>query len=432
MPSLHQDMTGSNSEGGRQRGDGEESLIGQVREQGYTSQVVSTGTRHLSPPYRIGPRMPAAEPTCLLIADISGYTRYLAGVEIDHAHDILADLVGTIVKSLQSQFSLAGLEGDAVFVYSPTSEVDGSVLLDVIESTYFSFRRRLDAIKRASTCECNACLLMPTLDLKMVVHHGTVLRHEVAGRQELLGSDVIVVHRLLKNDVKETLGISAYALITDACIAVTNLKPELLEMVRYCESYDLGEVCGWAHDLDRAWQRNRDLHRVQVDEESAMYTHTVEIPAPPGLVFEMMTSPRHRPVWAADPMTIEEHAETSRRGVGTRNHCVHGDGEVLEEVLDWRPPDYWTTRFEIPGAIVGLMTDTVEPFGEGSRVTVRMKVVEPDEPEAQREMLAGLAPVLDAAADGLLSYMTAHPFIRATTELPPTNEAARLATAVHG
>jgi uncharacterized protein YndB with AHSA1/START domain len=375
--------------------------------------------------------MPAAEPACLLIADISGYTRYLAGVEIDHAHDILADLVGTIVRSLQPHFDLAGLEGDAVFVYSPTPEVDGSVLLDVMESTYFSFRRRLDAIKRASSCECNACLLMPTLDLKMVVHHGTVLRHEVAGRQELLGSDVIVVHRLLKNEVKETLGISAYALITDACLAVTNLKPELLEMVRYCESYDLGEVCGWAHDLQRAWQRNQERHRVQVDEGSAMYTRTFEIPAPPGLVFELLTSPRHRPVWAADPMRIEEHAETSRRGVGTMNHCVHGDGEVLEEVLDWRPPDYWTTRFEIPGTMVGMMTDMVEPVGEGSRVTIRMNVVEPVELEARQEMLAGLAPVFDAAADGLKDYLAAHPFESEEVELPPTDEARRLATAIH-
>jgi uncharacterized protein YndB with AHSA1/START domain len=376
--------------------------------------------------------MPAAQPACLLIADISGYTRYLAGVELDHAYDILADLVGTIVKSLQPQFSLAGLEGDAVFVFSPTSEVDGSVLLDVIESTYFSFRRRLDAIKRVSTCECNACLLMPTLDLKVVVHHGTMLRHEVAGRQELLGSDVVVVHRLLKNEVKETLGMSAYAWITDACIAATNLKPQLLEMARYCETYDLGEVCGWAHDLHRAWQSNQDRTRVQVDAESAMYTRTVEVPAPPGLVFELMTSPRHRPVWAADPMSIDEHAETSRRGVGTKNHCVHGAGEVLEEVLDWRPPDYWTTRFEIPGAMVGIMTDTVESFGEGSRVTVRLKVVEPEEPEAVQTMLAAVAPLLDAAADGLLGYIAAHPVMTESVELPPTDEATRLATAIHG
>jgi uncharacterized protein YndB with AHSA1/START domain len=368
----------------------------------------------------------------LLIADISGYTRYLAGVELDHAHDILADLVGTIVKSLQPQFSLAGLEGDAVFVYSPTSEVDGSVLLDVIESTYFAFRRRLEAINRASTCECNACRLMPSLDLKVVVHHGTVMRHEVAGRQELLGSDVIVVHRLLKNDVKEALGMGAYALITDACIAATDLKPQLIEMTRYCESYDLGEVCGWAHDLDRAWQRTRDRQRVLVDEASAMYQHVLDLPAPPGLVFELITSPRHRPVWAPDPMRIDEHSETSRRGVGTKNHCVHGDGEVLEEVLDWRPPEYWTTRFEIPGAMVGVMTDTVEPFEEGSRVTSRLRIVVPEDAADAGAMLAAVTPLLDAAADSLKSFLATHPVVTESVELPPTDEATRLATAVHG
>jgi len=376
--------------------------------------------------------VPAAEPACLLIADISGYTRYLSGVELDHAHDILADLVGTVVKTLQSQFRLAGLEGDAVFVYSPTSEVDGSVLLDVIESTYFSFQRRLESINRASSCKCDACRLMPTLDLKFVVHHGTMLRHEVAGRHELLGSDVIIVHRLLKNQVKETLGLSAYALISDACIGVTTLKPQLLGMTRYCESYDVGEVCGWAHDLHRAWHHHREQERVLVGEARAMYTRTVEVHAPPALVFELMTSPRHRPVWAADPMSIEEHTQTSRRGVGTLNHCVHGDGVVLEEVLDWRPPDYWTVRFEVPGAMVGMMTDSVEPFGDGSKVTVRVRVEDPVDPEARQAMLAAIVPLVDAAAAGLENYVATHPIKRERIELPSTDEASRLATAILG
>ena len=37
------------------------------------------------------------EPACLLIADISGYTSYLAGSELDHAQDVLADLMTTVV-----------------------------------------------------------------------------------------------------------------------------------------------------------------------------------------------------------------------------------------------------------------------------------------------------------------------------------------------
>jgi hypothetical protein len=59
--------------------------------------------------------MLSAQPTCFLIADISGYTRYLAGVELDHAQDILADLIGSVVTALRPNFALAKLEGDAAF-----------------------------------------------------------------------------------------------------------------------------------------------------------------------------------------------------------------------------------------------------------------------------------------------------------------------------
>lgn len=124
------------------------------------------------------------EPACFIIADISGYTSYLAGVELDHAQDIIADLIDTVVRSLRPPFRLAKLEGDAAFVYALTDKVDGSLLQDAVEATYFAFRRRLRNIKQASICECNACRRMPSLDLKFVIHHGGELhRHgREAGR----------------------------------------------------------------------------------------------------------------------------------------------------------------------------------------------------------------------------------------------------------
>lgn len=54
-----------------------------------------------------------AQPACFLIADISGYTGYLADVELDHAQDILADLVGAVVTALRPNFRLAKLEDPA-------------------------------------------------------------------------------------------------------------------------------------------------------------------------------------------------------------------------------------------------------------------------------------------------------------------------------
>ena len=143
--------------------------------------------------------LPAPEPACLVIADISGYTDYLAGVELDHAQDILADLIDRVVKALRPPFKLAKLEGDAAFVYALTDTVDSSLMQDTIEGAYFAFRRRVRDIRQASSCECDACRRIPTLDLKFVVHHGVVAKQKMAGRDELVGRDVILVHRLLKN-----------------------------------------------------------------------------------------------------------------------------------------------------------------------------------------------------------------------------------------
>src|SRR4051794_5398500 len=196
-----------------------------------------------------------AEPTCFLIADISGYTGYLADVELDHAQDILADLIGAVVTALRPNFRLAKLEGDAAFTYATMEKIDGSSLLDAIERCYLGFRRRRRDVRQATSCKCNACVRIPDLNLKFVVHHGSAIHQRVAGRQELLGSDVIVVHRLLKNEVVERLCIGAYALITQKCIDATDLDPADLGMQPITETYErIGEVHAWVHDLERRWQ----------------------------------------------------------------------------------------------------------------------------------------------------------------------------------
>ena len=196
------------------------------------------------------------EPACLVIADIAGYSGYLAGVELDHAQDILADLVDTVVGALRPSFKLAKLEGDAAFVWVPAATVDGPGLRDVIERCYFAFQRRIRDIRQASTCECNACVRIPGLDLKFVAHHGLVARQRMAGREELVGSDVVVVHRLLKNRVSEELGVPAYALYTDALVGAMGLDdPAAAGMHEYRETFEsVGEVEGWVTDLGAAWE----------------------------------------------------------------------------------------------------------------------------------------------------------------------------------
>ena len=289
--------------------------------------------------------LPKPESACLVIADISGYTGYLAGVELDHAQDILADLIDTIVGALRPPFHLSKLEGDAAFVYVTTPEIDGSLLQDTIEATYFTFRRRRRDIKQASTCECDACRQIPSLDLKFVVHHGQIAKQTMSGREELVGRDVILIHRLLKNTAEEKLGRRAYALYTDAAMQCAGTDAAAQGMIAHQETIDIiGDVRCWLRDLEAAWQREEERSRIEVGADDAIATFTIDVAAARTTTWEFLTTPGHRAMWTAGSTGVEEEAVNGRRGAGTITHCMHGKDVIVEEFLDWRPHDYVTRR----------------------------------------------------------------------------------------
>jgi hypothetical protein len=350
-----------------------------------------------------------AQPTCFLIADISGYTGYLADVELDHAQDILADLVGAVVTALRPNFRLAKLEGDAAFTFMTAETVDGSMLLDTIERCYFGFRRRRRDVRQATSCECNACVRIPDLDLKFVVHHGQAIQQKVAGRQELLGSDVIVVHRLLKNGVVEQLGIDAYALISQACIDASDLDPDALGMREHVESYDrIGDVRTWVHDLDRRWAEEEARERTFVAPEDSILTVSVPTDVPPQLAWEFVTKPGQRMSW--QPWVTEvtvAGATGGRRGPGSANHCMHGKDAVVEEILDWRPYDYVTDRtvLDTPtGPIKLLHTVEFEPGAAGT--TIHFRYAAP-RTRREKELMQVIGPAYGAALESGLPALVA-------------------------
>jgi hypothetical protein len=339
----------------------------------------------------------ATQSACLLIADISGYTSYLAGVELDHAQDILADLMGAIVSALRPGFRLAKLEGDAAFAYAITEKVDGSLLLDTIERCYFGFRRRRRDVRQATSCECNACVRIPDLNLKFVVHHGTILRQRVAGREELLGADVIVVHRLLKNDVVASTGIEAYALLSQRCVDAMDVDVSALGMLPISETYEhLGAVPAWVHDLERRWQEEEARTRVIVDEHQAVFRWDLPTPSPPQIAWEFVTTPGRRLTWQAGVTGVEVIAPGNRRGVGTTNHCMHGKDASVEEIVDWRPYDYltlWNTIATPMGPVRLLQTTELEPTPGGT--IIHLRFADPETP-AERAILEQMGPMLGA------------------------------------
>ena len=152
-----------------------------------------------------------------VISDISGYTDFMNQSELDHASEIISSSLENIVARIDTPLKVSNFQGDAVLMYAPEERVQSpQSLLRQVETIYFEFRRHIEKMRYNTNCACKACRNMQGLDLKLFIHHGDYAIQVLADREELVGPDVILTHRLMKNDVVEKTGITAYAMFTEA------------------------------------------------------------------------------------------------------------------------------------------------------------------------------------------------------------------------
>ena len=233
----------------------------------------------------------------LLIADITGFTAFLADTELEHGQAVLVQILQVLIDNLAATMTLVEVEGDAVFVYMPDAACSrGEWIAELIETTYAQFRDLRQTMVRNATCPCRACASIPGLDLKFVVHHGEFVVQTLAGKTGPVGNDVILVHRLLKNQVGDETGWSGYALYTRQALERMGLTGEGLHPVE--ESYEhLGVVHAWAEDLDARYATLLGARRVYLDEIDADGAVSHDFQQPRALVWDWLNDPHKRNRW---------------------------------------------------------------------------------------------------------------------------------------
>ncbi len=193
---------------------------------------------------------PSAASGLLLLADITGYTAFMQTVALAHQDDAFADgavpdayammsnLLDGICRRVVPPFTLSELEGDAVFAYAthPDPVPSGAAMLDCLTECYADFRSRVGTARDIWTCSCDACVRIDVLDLKFILHAGSYVIQDIAGRRKLVGPEVVMAHRLLKNGAAELVGHGAYALITAAAVARLDIPTEAA--VPIAETYE--------------------------------------------------------------------------------------------------------------------------------------------------------------------------------------------------
>jgi hypothetical protein len=213
--------------------------------------------------YYTGPAVEAHERELVLIlADISGYTRFMLQNQTSAVHGQLCitTLIETMLREVDIPLQLQEIEGDALFLYAahPGDDADWCDVLSQVQvklPRFFKvFFETMVPAAEATPCPCAICRNAKELKLKVIVHVGRAVFHEIAGRPQISGADVILAHRLLKNSQPNR----NYLLLTEAAYREFGREMDA-DFEEGCESYEgFGTVRTFVQRLDGAVEQERE------------------------------------------------------------------------------------------------------------------------------------------------------------------------------
>ncbi len=151
-----------------------------------------------------------AQPTLIFIPDISGFTKFVHETEISHSEHIIKELLEALIDANEMELQVSEIEGDAVLFYRTGRKPTAVETLAQVQRMYTKFHASLRKYDSQRICQCGACIKANSLALKFIIHYGNISINQVKSRSKLFGKDLIVAHRLMKNDIS----LKEYVLIT--------------------------------------------------------------------------------------------------------------------------------------------------------------------------------------------------------------------------
>lgn len=331
----------------------------------------------------------------LILADISGYSTFIAKTEVEHSWSILHELLETMVRSVEGRMDVSQVEGDAILFISGMSTLE---VVTALEGTFVAFHRRLRDMQAVTTCPCSACANIGILRLKFVVHHGQFSRQRLGSVEQLHGTDVIVAHRLLKNKVPS----KEYLLVTDAVLE--RLPADRRGRFRpHTEESDLGVISGGYEEIAFLWAAAEAAERKRVQPEEAMLSSDTIVGAPIDFVYESMLKPEimQRYLFADSVDTI-----VGARGedLGSEFHCHHGGTMITMRVVSAEPGSELTLTVDKPSPT--YITIRVSDAGS-ARTRIRRWFLweEPADPEIASGLRQMMEAVVTEGAAALQSVL---------------------------
>lgn len=150
-------------------------------------------------------------PSLICIPDISGFTEYMSEADLKSSKKLIPSLLNQIIYANSIGLKVSEIEGDAVLFYKAGPPPKFRDLLDQCYSFHKDFYAKISEFAKKKDGNEDYENLSERLGLKIIAHYGPIEMTNVGKHLKLIGEDVIVAHRLLKNSIPS----HEYILISD-------------------------------------------------------------------------------------------------------------------------------------------------------------------------------------------------------------------------
>lgn len=266
----------------------------------------------------------AVQPALLFMPDISGFTSFVSNTEILHAQNIVQEVLEVIINSNQMDLQVSEIEGDAVFFYRLGSPPSFQELLQQVQTMFTRFHQHLRLYSVQRICPCEACISASKLKLKIVAHFGEVAGIAVNNQRKLFGKDVIMLHRLLKNNIdKDEYFLLTESLVNNAVIPQT--LPLWFVPVDASEQYDVGQIKLKVCDLSLL-RSNLPATSLPLTNKAAdcktAFAESAIIHAPIETVFTALFDLNQRVFWMPGVKGVTKLSPHRINRMGTTHRCL--------------------------------------------------------------------------------------------------------------
>jgi hypothetical protein len=291
----------------------------------------------------------------LLIPDISGFTEFVSLVELSHSEHIIADLLELLINENRMDLELCEIEGDALFFYRVGPVPSCEALLDQVRTWVQTFHTHLNLLKRDVYCACGACQSIDKLGLKVIGHWGEFSEYTIKNKTKVIGKDVILVHRLLKNSLEHR----EYLLVSNDLLDQCGVTDGGYGFESHAESYPvLGAVSLRFLNLEPYIQAVPEAPaRDPLPNLPGIIREEVDIAAPMEKVAGYIADLEHMPEWV-DGLSYLEYDRSLPLQSGHRHVCVFPDQKMsitLDQVLQERNEFTIVNRFQPPALLRQLL-----------------------------------------------------------------------------